>query len=230
MRARSTKSSSRVRRPRRSTSSLGPSGRDIGAGDEIVLSIMEHHSNIVPWHFHRERKGAVLNWVDASPRTAISLSLDELRARSSPRTKIVAITHMSNVLGTVLRRSRRSSRIAHARGAPVLVDASRRAPCISTSTCSAISTRISTSSPATRSTARPASACSMASAKWLEKLPPYQGGGEMIETVTLDDRITYNSRRRTASRPGRRRSCRLLGLARRLTICRRSAASGDPRA
>ena len=70
----------------------------IGTGDEIVLSIMEHHSNIVPWYFHRERKGAVLKWVGVDDEG--NFRLDEFEQSLSDRTKIVAITHMSNVLGT----------------------------------------------------------------------------------------------------------------------------------
>ena len=73
-------------------------GMRIGEGDEIVLTIMEHHSNIVPWHFHRERRGAKLKWV---PVTAEGeFRLEDFEAALSPRTKMVAITHMSNVLGT----------------------------------------------------------------------------------------------------------------------------------
>src|SRR5580692_3248304 len=70
----------------------------IEQGDEIVLSVMEHHSNIVPWHFHRERKGAVLKWVDVADDG--SFSLEAFERALSPRTKIVAISQMSNVLGT----------------------------------------------------------------------------------------------------------------------------------
>src|SRR5260221_3603188 len=72
----------------------------IGEGDEIVLSIMEHHSNIVPWHFHRERKGAVLKWAPVDEDG--NFQLDAFEKLLTPRTKIVAITHMSNVLGTVV--------------------------------------------------------------------------------------------------------------------------------
>ena len=68
------------RRPRRSTSSPRRFGRErIGAGDEIVLCVMEHHSNIVPWHFHRERKGAVLRWVDVGDDGSFSLEAFETR-------------------------------------------------------------------------------------------------------------------------------------------------------
>src|SRR4051794_25479607 len=67
---------------------------DIGEGDEIVLSIMEHHSNIVPWHFHRERRGAVIKW--APVRDDGSFDLEAFESLLTPKTKIVALTHMSN--------------------------------------------------------------------------------------------------------------------------------------
>ena len=72
----------------------------IGEGDEIVLTILEHHSNIVPWHFLRERQGAVLKFVDV--RDDGSFDLDAFEAALSPRTKMVALTHMSNVTGTIV--------------------------------------------------------------------------------------------------------------------------------
>ena len=96
----------------------------IGAGDEIVLSVMEHHSNIVPWHFHRERKGAVLRWVDVADDG--SFSLEAFERALSDRTKIVAITQMSNVLGTASP-IKDVVRLAHQRGIPVLVDGSQGA-------------------------------------------------------------------------------------------------------
>src|ERR687890_734626 len=71
----------------------------IEEGDEIILSIMEHHSNIVPWHFHRERKGAVIKWAPVDDEG--NFLVEDYEKLFSPRTKIVAITHMSNVLGTV---------------------------------------------------------------------------------------------------------------------------------
>lgn len=91
----------------------------IQAGDEIVLSVMEHHSNIVPWHFLRERHGAVLRWVDV--RDDGSLDIEALDAAIGPKTKLVAITHMSNVLGTVTPLQQIVAR-AHAKGVPVLAD------------------------------------------------------------------------------------------------------------
>src|SRR5690242_542623 len=94
-------------------------GDRIKAGDEIVLSIMEHHSNIVPWHFLRERKGAVIKWAPIDEDG--NFLLDEFEKLLTPRTKIVAITHMSNALGTVVP-VKEVVRIAHARGIPVLID------------------------------------------------------------------------------------------------------------
>jgi len=88
-------------------------------GDEIVLTTMEHHSNIVPWHFLRERQGAVLKWVDIADDG--SLSADAVDAAIGPKTKLVALTHMSNVLGTVTPLKQVIAR-AHAKGVPVLAD------------------------------------------------------------------------------------------------------------
>src|SRR3954463_11864481 len=97
---------------------------NIKAGDEIVLSIMEHHSNIVPWHFLRERHGAVIKWVDVDDDG--NFLLDEFEKALTPRTKLVALTHMSNALGTIVP-VKEVVRIAHARGIPVLVDGSQAA-------------------------------------------------------------------------------------------------------
>ena len=91
----------------------------IQPGDEIVLSVMEHHSNIVPWHFLRERQGAVLRWVDV--RDDGSLDAGAVDAAIGPKTKLVAIAHMSNVLGTVAP-LREIVAAAHAKGVPVLAD------------------------------------------------------------------------------------------------------------
>src|SRR4051794_14699001 len=100
-------------------------GRErVQAGDEIVLSIMEHHSNIVPWHFLRERQGAVLKWAPVDEDGVFLI--DEFEKLLGPRTKLVAITQMSNMLGTVVP-VKEVVRIAHARGIPVLVDGSQAA-------------------------------------------------------------------------------------------------------
>jgi cysteine desulfurase/selenocysteine lyase len=98
-------------------------GRDrIRPGDEIVLSIMEHHANIVPWHFLRERYGAVIKWAPVDD--AGNFLLDGFEHLLTDRTKMVAITQMSNVLGTVVP-VKDVVRMAHARGIPVLVDGSQ---------------------------------------------------------------------------------------------------------
>ena len=93
-------------------------------GDEIVLSIMEHHANIVPWHFLRERQGVVLKWVDCDANG--DLDPQAVIAAIGPRTKLVAITQMSNVLGTVVDVAA-ICRAARDRGVPVLVDGSQGA-------------------------------------------------------------------------------------------------------
>src|SRR5664279_5075516 len=89
----------------------------IRAGDEIVLSVMEHHSNIVPWHFLRERQGAVLKWVDVLDDG--SLDMAALDAAIGPKTKLVAVAHMSNVLGTVTP-LKHIIAASHAKDVPVL--------------------------------------------------------------------------------------------------------------
>jgi len=91
----------------------------IQPGDEIVLTVMEHHSNIVPWHFLRERHGALLKWVDV--RDDGSLDMDALDAAIGPKTKLLAVTHMSNVLGTITP-LKDIVALAHAKGVPVLTD------------------------------------------------------------------------------------------------------------
>ena len=89
-----------------------------------MLSIMEHHSNIVPWHFLRERQGAVLKWAPVDDDG--NFLIDEFEKLLTPRTKLVAITHMSNALGTIVP-VKEVVQLAHARGIPVLVDGSQGA-------------------------------------------------------------------------------------------------------
>jgi cysteine desulfurase/selenocysteine lyase len=89
------------------------------AGDEIVLTVMEHHSNIVPWHFLRERQGVVLKWVDVADDG--SLNLAALEAAIGPKTRLVAVAHMSNVLGT-LNPLKEIAALAHAKAIPVVAD------------------------------------------------------------------------------------------------------------
>jgi cysteine desulfurase/selenocysteine lyase len=99
-------------------------GPNIKDGDEIVISIMEHHSNIVPWHFLRERQGAVIKWAPVDDDG--NFLIDEFEKLLTPKTKLVAITQMSNALGTIVP-VKDVVRIAHARGIPVLVDGSQAA-------------------------------------------------------------------------------------------------------
>jgi len=158
----------------------------IGAGDEIVLSVMEHHSNIVPWHFHRERKGAVLRWVDVEDDG--SFSLEAFESALSPRTKIVAITQMSNVLGTAPP-IKEIVKLAHSRGVPVLVDGSQGAVHLEVDVRHLdVDFYVFTGHKLYGPTGI---GVLYAKRDLLERMPPFQGGGEMIEEVTLET-VTYN--------------------------------------
>ncbi|ATU91870.1 cysteine desulfurase [Phyllobacterium zundukense] len=159
---------------------------NIGEGDEIVLSIMEHHSNIVPWHFIRERQGAKLVWVPVDDQGAFHI--EEFESRLTDRTKLVAITHMSNVLGTVTP-IKEIVRIAHARGIPVLVDGSQGAVHLPVDVQDLgcdwyIFTGHKIYGPS-------GIGVLYGRKNMLESMRPFQGGGEMIEEVT-EDIVTYN--------------------------------------
>ncbi len=158
----------------------------IGEGDEIILSILEHHSNIVPWHFHRERKGAMIKWAPIDDEG--NFLLDEFEKLISPRTKMIAITAMSNALGTEVPVAE-IVKIAHAEGIAVLVDASQSAVHgkVDVQALDAdfvVFTGHKTYGPT-------GIGVLYAKAEHLKKMPPYQGGGEMILEVT-QDAITYN--------------------------------------
>ena len=158
---------------------------EIGEGDEIVLSIMEHHSNIVPWHFHRERRGAVLKWAPISDTG--EFLIEEFERLLTSRTKIVALTHMSNVLGTIVP-IKEVIEIAHSRGIPVLVDGSQAAvhTAVDVQDLDAdfyVFTGHKTYGPS-------GIGVLYGKKEHLDRMPPYQGGGEMIEVVEVD-RITY---------------------------------------
>jgi cysteine desulfurase/selenocysteine lyase len=159
---------------------------NIGEGDEIVLSIMEHHSNIVPWHFIRERQGAKLVWVPVDEQG--TFHIDEFEKRLTDRTKLVAITHMSNVLGTVTP-IKEIVRIAHARGIPVLVDGSQGAVHLPVDVQDLgcdwyIFTGHKIYGPS-------GIGVLYGRKEMLEAMRPFQGGGEMIEEVT-EEIVTYN--------------------------------------
>jgi cysteine desulfurase / selenocysteine lyase len=159
---------------------------NIGEGDEIVLSIMEHHSNIVPWHFIRERQGAKLVWVPVDDEGAFHI--EEFEKRLTGRTKLVAITHMSNALGTITP-IKEIVEIAHARGIPVLVDGSQGAVHLPVDVrelgCDFyVFTGHKLYGPS-------GIGVLYGRKEMLEAMRPFQGGGEMIEDVS-EDRVTYN--------------------------------------
>ena len=161
-------------------------GRErIKAGDEIVLSIMEHHSNIVPWHFLRERQGAVIKWAPVDDDG--NFLLDEFEKLLSPRTRMVALTHMSNMLGTVVPVKEVVAR-AHARGIPVLLDGAQSAVHLDVDVqdidCDFYAL--------TGHKLYGPSGIGVLYGKQahLEAMPPFNGGGEMIREV-FEDRVLY---------------------------------------
>lgn len=155
------------------------------AGDEIVLSVMEHHANIVPWHFLRERQGVVLKWVE--PEADGSLDPERVIAAIGPRTKLVAVTHMSNVLGTRVD-VKAIAAGAHALGVPVLVDGSQGA------VHAPVDLR-DLDVDFYAITGHKLYGPSGSGAIWIRRermaeMRPFLGGGDMIDTVTRDA-VTY---------------------------------------
>lgn len=157
----------------------------IEPGDEIILSVLEHHSNIVPWHFLRERHGAVLKYVPATDEG--DLDLDAYEKLFTPRTKMVALTSMSNALGTITP-IKDMIRTAHARGVPVLVDGCQGVVHMPTDVqdmdcdflvCSGHKLYGPTGI-----------GLLYGKSEHLKAMRPYRGGGEMIREVGLDN-ITY---------------------------------------
>ncbi|KQW83629.1 aminotransferase class V-fold PLP-dependent enzyme [Brevundimonas sp. Root1279] len=160
-------------------------GQSIQPGDEIIVSQMEHHSNIVPWHLLRERRGAVIKWIPVLDDG--SLDMAAYAELLGPKTKVVAVTHMSNVLGTIIPIAE-ITRLAHAAGAQVLIDGCQGAvhatPDVQAIGCDFyVLTGHKLYGPS-------GIGVLYGAAEALEALPPYQGGGEMIESVEMD-RITY---------------------------------------
>jgi cysteine desulfurase/selenocysteine lyase len=157
----------------------------IKAGDEIVLSIMEHHSNMVPWHFLRERYGAVIKWAPVDDEG--NFLLDEFEKLLGPRTRMVAITQMSNMLGTEVP-VKEVTRLAHARGIPVLVDGAQGAVHLDVDVqdidCDFYAfTGHKVYGP---------TGIGVLYGKYahLDAMPPFNGGGEMIREV-FEDRVIY---------------------------------------
>ena len=160
-------------------------GASFKEGDEIIVSLMEHHSNIVPWHFLRERKGCVLKWAPITDTG--ELDLDGLRRLIGPRTRLVAITHMSNVLGTITP-AKEIVAAAHEKGVPVLLDGSQSAVHLPIDVqdldCDFF---VFTGHKVYGPTGIGVLYGKM---QQLEAMRPYMGGGEMIELVTTDT-VTY---------------------------------------
>jgi cysteine desulfurase/selenocysteine lyase len=161
--------------------------RFIGAGDEIVISAIEHHANIVPWQLLCEERGAVLRVIPVDDRG--DLLMDEYRALLGPRTRLVAVTQISNALGTVTP-IREIIGLAHAAGIPVLVDGAQAVPHqrvdVQDLDCDFF---VFSGHKAFGPTGI---GVLYGKESWLERMPPYQGGGDMIATVSFE-KTTFNA-------------------------------------
>ncbi len=160
--------------------------KNLKSGDEIVLSVMEHHANIVPWHFLRERMGVRLKWVE--PDGLGALDAQKVIDAIGPDTKLVAITHLSNVVGSVVD-VKEISRAARARGVPVLVDGSQGAVHMPVSVddlgCDFyVITGHKLYGPS-------ASGAIFVQSDRMAEMQPFMGGGDMIREVTRD-MVSYN--------------------------------------
>ncbi len=147
---------------------------------------MEHHSNIVPWHFWRERHGAVIKWAPIDDEG--NFLLDEFEKLLGPRTKVVALTHMSNALGTVVPIGA-VAKLCRARGIPLVVDGSQAAVHMPVDVQAL---DVDFYCMTGHKLYGPTGIGVLYGRKtWLDRLPPFEGGGEMIITVT-EDAVTYN--------------------------------------
>ncbi len=155
-------------------------------GDEILVTEMEHHSNIVPWQMLCERKGAVLRVVPINDDG--TLCMDEYRRLLSDKTRLVCCTHVSNVLGTV-NPVKEIVEIAHSNGTPVLIDGAQSTPHFAVDMQEIGCDFFAFSGH--KIYAPTGVGVLYGKEEWLEKLPPYQGGGEMIQKVTFEH-TTYN--------------------------------------
>jgi len=160
-------------------------GTDLQEGDEIILSVMEHHSNIVPWHFLRERKGVVLKWVDVHDDG--QLDLQSYEKAFSAKTRFVALSHMSNVTG-VITDAKVLVDMAHAHNVPILLDGSQAAVHLPVDVQALGADFYAITG---HKLYGPTGIGALyGKADRLAALRPYQGGGEMIESVSKD-KITY---------------------------------------
>ena len=161
--------------------------QNIEKGDEILVTELEHHSNYVPWHFLRERKGAIIKFAPINEDGDIIT--DELKKLITSKTKIVAVTHLSNVTGTIVP-IKEIVEIAHKKNVPVLVDGCQAVPHIKVDVTDLDCDFYAFSG---HKVYGPTGVGVLyAKKKWLEKLPPYIGGGAMISEVKKD-KIVYTS-------------------------------------
>ena len=160
-------------------------GADFEAGDEIILSVLEHHSNIVPWHYLRERKGVILKWVDIADSG--ELLFDQYKSLFSDRTKLVALTHMSNALG-IITPAKDIVSVAHQNGVPVLLDGCQGAVHLPVDVQDLdVDFYVFSGHKVYGPTGI---GILYGKSKHLSAMRPYRGGGEMIGEVT-QDAITY---------------------------------------
>lgn len=156
-------------------------------GDEVIVSVMEHHSNIVPWQLQADRLGIVLRVIPMNDRG--ELLLEDYEALFTERTRLVCVAHVSNVLGTV-NPVKQMIRTAHAHGVPVLVDGAQSVPHQPVDVQDLDADFYAFSG---HKVYGPTGVGVLyGKEEWLEKLPPYQGGGEMINHVSFE-RTTYNT-------------------------------------
>jgi cysteine desulfurase/selenocysteine lyase len=159
----------------------------VGAGDEIIISAIEHHSNIVPWQILCEEKGAVLRVIPVNDDG--ELLLDEYARLLGARTKLVAVGHISNALGTI-NPIEQMIEMAHRQGVPVLIDGAQAAPHLRVDV-RALDCDFYVFSG--HKTLGPTGIGVLyGKAEWLERMPPYQSGGDMIASVTFE-KTTYNA-------------------------------------
>lgn len=150
-------------------------------GDEVIVSTMEHHSNIVPWQLQEQRKGIVLKVIPMTDEG--ELQLEEYEKLFTERTKLVSITQVSNVLGTV-NPVKEMIRIAHERGVPVVVDGAQSVPHFAVDVQDLDCDFLAFSG---HKVYGPTGVGVLyGKEEWLDRLPPYQGGGEMIERVSFE--------------------------------------------
>ena len=152
------------------------------AGDEVLVSDMEHHSNIVPWQLQAQRRGIVVRHLPISDRG--ELNFDEMGDFLTEKTKIVSIAHVSNVLGTI-NDVKRIVALAHDRGIPVLVDAAQSAPHMPIDVQQLDCDFMAFSGH--KMYGPTGIGVLYGKEEWLDRLPPYQGGGEMIDRVSWEN-------------------------------------------